>query len=77
MGSAFRLCGKTANTPILFEWLTIGFLLFILVAIVDFATDVNVAIDIAKKQEKYSDMIRGNKTSVVCFQKVKERKMRC
>ena len=64
-GRAFRLLGKTLNSPICFEWLTIGFLFFILVAIVDFATDVKVAINIAEKQENYSDMVKGDKISVL------------
>ena len=56
----FRFVGKVLNSPIFFQWLTIGFLLFLLVAIADLATDVNVAIDLAHKQQIYSDMLQGN-----------------
>ena len=55
----FNFVGKVLNSPIFCSWLTIGFLFFLLVATVDFATDVNVVIDVADKQEKYSDMLQG------------------
>ena len=64
IGKVFRFVGKALNSPIFFEWLTLGFLFFILVAMVDFGTDVKVALDIASKQENYADMIQGDKISV-------------
>jgi len=54
----FNFVGRVMNSPIFFRWLNIGFLFFLLVAIVDLATDVNVAVDIASKQEKYFDMVQ-------------------
>ena len=57
----FRFVGRVLNSPIFFKWLTIGFLMFLTVACVDFATDVNVAIDIAKKHKDYTDFLQGDK----------------
>ena len=63
----FNFVGKVLNSAIFFEWLTIGFLFFLVVAVIDFATDVNVAIDIANKHDKYSAMLQGNETSLSFF----------
>jgi len=52
-----RFVGRVLNSPIFFKWLTIGFLLFLTVACVDFATDVNVAIDIAQKHKDYTNFL--------------------
>ena len=77
----FNFVGKVLNSPIFCSWLTIGFLFFLLVATVDFATDVNVVIDIANKQEKYSDMLQGIASffklfdnHLFCFQTPKKEK---
>ena len=59
-GRLFRFIGKVLNSPIFFKWLTIGFLLFLTVACVDFGTDVNVAIDITKKYRDYTDFLHRN-----------------
>eukprot|EP00493_Phyllostaurus_siculus_P024069 UN24406 len=54
----FKFVGKLLNSPIFCQWMTVGFVLFLSVTLIDFATDVNVAIDIANKHDEYSQMLR-------------------
>ena len=62
-----KFIGRVLNSPIFCQWMTIGFVLFLSVTLIDFATDVNVAIDIANKHEEYSQMLSGNPS----FEKIK------